>query len=114
MTIFGQNPADVSGALFKAANLGDVPNIATARANLQVPSITDVQYNSVPIGMILPYWGSVAPAGYLPCSGQTITSTTFPDLVTFLGGTGTATVPDLRGEFLRGWDNGREIGRARV
>lgn len=113
MTIFGQNPADVSGALFKAANLGDVPNIATARANLQVPSITDVQYNSVPIGMILPYWGSVAPAGYLPCSGQTITSTTFPDLVTFLGGTGTATVPDLRGEFLRGWDNGRGIDTGR-
>lgn len=114
MSIFGQNPADITGALFKAKNFSDVPDKAAARNNLDVPSKSEVQYNSVPIGMIMPYWGSVAPAGYLPCSGQTINSGSFPELVTFLGGTTTATVPDLRGEFLRGWDNGRgaDTGRA--
>jgi microcystin-dependent protein len=113
LTIFGKDPADIAGALFKSKNLSDVVDKAAARTNLQVPSITDVQYNSVPVGMIMPFWGTVAPAGYLPCSGQTVNSTTFPDLVTFLGGTTSATVPDLRGEFLRGWDNGRglDVGR---
>lgn len=113
MSIFGQNPADITGALFKAKNLDDLPDKTAARANLNVPSVEDVQYNSVPIGMILPYWGNTAPAGYLPCHGQTITSGVFPGLVTFLGGTTSAVVPDLRGEFLRGWDNGRGVDPGR-
>lgn len=113
MAIFGQNPADVSGALFKSKNLLDVPDKTAARNNLNVPSKDDVLYNAVPIGMIMPYWGSTAPAGYLPCSGQTVTSGSFPDLVTFLGGTTSAVVPDLRGEFLRGWDNGRGVDTGR-
>lgn len=113
MSIFGQNPADITGALFKAKNLEDVPDKAAARQNLNVPSVEDVQYNSVPIGMILPYWGNTAPAGFLPCHGQTITSGVFPGLVTFLGGTTSAVVPDLRGEFLRGWDNGRGVDGGR-
>lgn len=113
MNIFGQNPADITGAIFKAENLGDLPDKAAARANLGVPSTAEVQYNSVPVGMILPYWGNTAPAGYLPCNGQTITSTVFPELVTFLGGTTSAVVPDLRGEFLRGWDNGRGVDGGR-
>lgn len=114
MSIFGQNPADITGAVFKSKNFSDIPDKAAARNNLDVPSKADVLYNSVPIGMILPYWGSVAPEGYLPCSGQTVTSGTFPELVTFLGGGASQVVPDLRGEFLRGWDNGRgvDVGRA--
>ena len=116
MSIFGQNPADITGAVFKSKNFSDIPDKAAARNNLDVPSKADVLYNSVPVGMILPYWGSVAPAGYLPCSGQTITSGTFPELVTFLGGGASAVVPDLRGEFLRGWDNGRgvDVGRSNL
>lgn len=114
MSIFGQNPADITGALFKAKNLADVPDKAAARTALDVPSKAEVQYNSVPVGMILPFWGSVAPVGYVPCSGQTVTSASFPELVTFLGGTTSAVVPDLRGEFLRGWDNGRGVDAGRT
>lgn len=114
MSIFGQNPADITGAVFKSKNFSDIPDKAAARDNLDVPSKADVLYNSVPVGMILPYWGSVAPAGYLPCSGQTVTSGTFPELVTFLGGGASQVVPDLRGEFLRGWDNGRGVDTGRA
>ncbi len=114
MSIFGQNPADITGAIFKSKNFSDVPDKAAARNNLDVPSKAEVLYNSVPVGMILPYWGSVAPAGYLPCSGQTVTSGTFPELVTFLGGGASQVVPDLRGEFLRGWDNGRGLDTGRA
>jgi hypothetical protein len=114
LSIFGQNPADITGAVFKSKNFSDIPDKAAARNNLNVPSKDEVLYNSVPVGMILPYWGSVAPAGYLPCSGQTVTSGTFPELVAFLGGGASQVIPDLRGEFLRGWDNGRgtDLGRA--
>lgn len=114
MAIFGQNPADITGAIFKSKNFSDVPDKTAARNNLNVPSKDEVLYNSVPIGMILPYWGTVAPAGYLPCSGQTITSGTFPELVTFLGGGSSQVLPDLRGEFLRGWDDGRGVDTGRA
>lgn len=115
MSIFGQNPADIVNALRKSENLNDVADKALARQNLDVPSKDEVLYSGVPIGMILPYWGDVAPAGYLPCFGQVINSTSFPDLVEFLNpGNATATLPDLRGEFIRGWDSGRgiDLGRA--
>lgn len=115
MSIFGQNPADIVNALRKSENLNDVADKALARQNLDVPSKDEVLYSGVPIGMILPYWGDVAPAGYLPCFGQVINSTSFPDLVEFLNpGNATATLPDLRGEFIRGWDNGRGVDTGRA
>lgn len=113
--IFGQTPADVSGALFQHNNLADVPDKELARENLNVPSKEEVLYAGNPLGSILPFLGNVAPAGYLPCYGQTITSTSFPALVEFLNpGGSTAVIPDMRGEFLRGWDDGRgvDLGRA--
>ena len=43
---------------------------------------------------------------WLPCNGQTIFATQYPELVEFLAGEGalSAQLPDYRGYFLRGWD----------
>jgi len=116
MSFFGQPPLAALLPLQAGQNLADLPNPATALANLGTLSTSNIMMNSVPMGTIIPYWGSTAPVGYLPCNGQTINSGTFPDLVTFLGGTTSAVVPDLRGEFLRGWDNGRglDVGRGNL
>lgn len=113
MSQFGQAPLAAYLPLRAGQNLADLPDKAAALSNLGTLSSSDIMLNAVPLGTIIPFWGSVAPVGYLPCVGQTINSGTFPDLVTFLGGTTSATVPDLRGEFLRGWDNGRgvDVGR---
>lgn len=115
MSIFGQKPADLVDALLKSKNFSDVPDKAAARTNLDVPSKSDVLYSGVPIGTIIAYYGTIAPTGYLPCAGQTINSASFPDLVEFLNPSGsTATIPDLRGEFLRGLDSGRGVDTGRV
>lgn len=112
--IFGQTPSDISGALFQHKNLSDIPDKAEARENLDVPSKEEVLYSVAPLGSILPYLGVSAPPGYLPCYGQTISSTSFPDLVEFLNpGGSTAVIPDMRGEFLRGWDDGRGVDLGR-
>lgn len=114
MSHFGQPPLAAFLPLRAGQNLSDVPDKAAALANLGTLSSSDIMLNAVPIGTIIPFWGNTAPVGYLPCNGQTINSGTFPDLVTFLGGGSSQVVPDLRGEFLRGWDNGRGIDTGRA
>jgi collagen type VII alpha len=60
------------------------------------------------VGMITAWGGGVAPAGWLECNGQSTAA--YPNLSKIVG----AVVPDLRGEFIRGWDHGRgaDAGRA--
>lgn len=111
---FGNSPDSYEKPLSAQDNLSDLTDKAAARTNLGVASADDVLKAANPIGTIIAFYGSVAPYGYLPCSGQTVSSSTFPSLVTFLGGTTSATLPDLRGEFLRGWDNGRGIDTGRA
>ncbi len=114
MSQFGQPPLAALLPLKAGQNLADLPDKPAALANLGTLSTSDIMLNSVPIGTIIPFWGNTAPVGYLPCNGQTVNSGTFPDLVAFLGGGSSQALPDLRGEFLRGWDNGRgtDLGRA--
>ena len=72
-----------------------------------------------PVGTVIWYAGSTAPAGYLKANGDSIANgsgTTqsitadFSELYAIVG----ATLPDLRGEFVRGWDDGKgtDSGRA--
>ena len=61
------------------------------------------------VGMITAWGGGVAPTGWLECNGQSTAA--YP----VLGGIVGAVVPDLRGEFIRGWDHGKgtdAVGRA--
>ena len=48
---------------------------------------------SNPVGTIIDFYGSSAPAGHLVCDGSTFNGTTYPLLAAHLGGT---TLPDLR------------------
>lgn len=68
----------------------------------------------LPAGLILPYGGSTAPSGWYECDGTTRSRTTDADLFAAIGtnygagdGSTTFTLPDFRGEFIRGWDHGR-------
>lgn len=115
MSHFGQPPLAAFLPLKAGQNLGDVPNKATARTNLDVFSKTETLLHGVPVGTIITFYGTVAPAGYLPCHGQAVVSSTYPELVQFLNpGQTSAIIPDLRGEFLRGLDQGRGVDPGRV
>lgn len=72
------------------------------------------------IGIPLPYPSSTPPSGFFECNGAAISRTTYSKLFARIGttfGTGdgstTFNLPDLRGEFIRGWDQGRgvDVGR---
>ena len=58
----------------------------------------------------LAYPKSTPPSGYLAMMGQAISESTYPKLYALYG----ATLPDLRGQFLRGLDYGRGIDAGRV
>ena len=74
-----------------------------------------------PAGSVIYYAGNTSPTGYLKANGAAISRTTYADLfsaigTTFGAGDGSTTflVPDLRGEFLRGWDDSRGVDSGRA
>jgi microcystin-dependent protein len=65
--------------------------------------------------------GSVAPTGWIKADGSAISRTTYADLFSVVGtiygtgnGTTTFNLPDLRGEFIRGWDDSRGADSGRT
>lgn len=72
-------------------------------------------------GRIAFFARSTAPAGYLKANGAAISRTAYANLYTAIGttfgvgdGATTFNLPDLRGEFLRGFDDARGIDTGRL
>jgi len=75
---------------------------------------------AVPTGSVHMMATTTAPSGYLKCNGTAISRTTYAALFAIIGtthgagdGSSTFNVPDLRGEFVRGWDDSRGIDNGR-
>lgn len=72
-----------------------------------------------PIGEVSFYAKNSAPTGYLECNGASLSTTTYAALFavigyTFGGAGASFSLPDLRGQFVRGWSHGLspDAGRA--
>jgi len=64
-------------------------------------------------GSIVAYTANTVPSGYLECNGAAVSRTDFSALFAIISddfgpgnGSSTFNLPDLRGEFIRGWDHG--------
>lgn len=93
-------------------------------------SVDGTIYDSTPIGTVCWFAASSAPTGFLECSGGLVTVEDYPLLASIIGATyntGLSSqyynssnvltsfrVPDLRGEFIRGWDDGRGVDSGRL
>jgi hypothetical protein len=62
----------------------------------------------VPTGAVMAFYRSTPPTGWLECNGQSAAA--YPNLVAI----GVITTPDLRGFFVRGWDNSRGVDPGRA
>ena len=60
--------------------------------------------------MPVPWPTATPPAGWLKCDGRAFTNEQYPVLARVYP---TLRLPDLRGEFIRGWDDGRKIDEGR-
>ncbi|NIL23542.1 tail fiber protein [Yersinia mollaretii] len=65
----------------------------------------------IPIGVPLPYPLSAAPTGWLKCNGSTFSTATYPKLALVYP---SGVLPDMRGNAIRGWDDGRGVDTGRA
>jgi len=110
---------------FKDSSIGtaDIADNAVTTAKVIDGAVTQAKINSAviftPVGTVITYAGASAPTGYLKSNGDTIpdgsgtvqgVTADFSALYAIVG----ATLPDLRGEFVRGFDDGKgtDSGRA--
>ncbi|MCF2475260.1 phage tail protein [Citrobacter braakii] len=112
-----------------AAALGNDPNFATTVTNALAgkmeiskngADIADVAEflnnlglgagSALPVGVPVPWPLATAPAGWLKCNGAAFTASQYPKLAQVYPA---LKLPDLRGEFIRGWDDGRGVDSAR-
>ena len=75
---------------------------------------------SVPVGTVIYHSANTPPTNFIKANGDAVSRTTYSDLFTVIGttygagdGSTTFNVPDLRGEFMRGWDDSRGIDNGR-
>jgi len=94
-------PSIVSGGFLKT----------DANGNLSFQTIA-----GVPAGTVFCRAASVVPDGYLECNGAAVSRSTYSGLFGIIGtqygagdGSSTFNLPDLRGEFIRGFDHGRGV-----
>jgi len=76
--------------------------------------------NGVPVGSVFNLATTTVPTGFLECNGAAISRSTYASLfatisTTWGSGDGSSTfnLPDLRGQFVRGWDNSAGVDSGR-
>lgn len=95
----------LAGKMDKSANGADVADISAFLNNLGLGA-----GSALPVGVPVPWPLAAAPAGWLKCNGAAFTAVQYPKLAQAYP---ELKLPDLRGEFIRGWDDGRGADPAR-
>ncbi|MBV4872065.1 phage tail-collar fiber domain-containing protein [Escherichia coli] len=128
----GSAPAALDTLNELAAALGNDPNFATTMLNalagkqpldntLTNLSGKDVaglltylglgEGSALPVGVPVPWPSTTPPTGWLKCNGAVFSAEEYPELAKAYP---TNKLPDLRGEFIRGWDDGRDVDSGRA
>jgi len=102
-----------------AVRLDQLPAAATT-AVLGLVTLAQVEL-AVASGIVTAYAGDTVPTNWLECNGAAISRTTYAALFAAIGvlwgvgdGSTTFNLPDMRGEFLRGYDHGRGVDSGRA
>ncbi|EFM6033261.1 tail fiber protein [Escherichia coli] len=94
-----------NGAVTVADGGTGATNAADARTNLGLG-----EGSALPVGVPVPWPSATPPTGWLKCNGAVFSAEEYPELAKAYP---TNKLPDLRGEFIRGWDDGRGIDAGR-
>ncbi|MDR0173382.1 phage tail-collar fiber domain-containing protein [Enterobacter sichuanensis] len=96
----------LAGKMDKSANGSDIENVSVFLQNLGLG-----EGSALPVGVPVPWPSATPPTGWLKCNGAPFSAAQYPKLALAYP---TNTLPDLRGEFIRGWDDGRGVDSGRA
>jgi microcystin-dependent protein len=106
-----------SGAVLAADGVGGASWVKQTIPTPEIPIVTGI----VLPGAVVYYAMQTAPDGWLVCNGSIVSRLQYPALFAAIGtvygagdGVTTFALPDLRGEFIRGWDGGRGVDAGRA
>ncbi|EKR4937784.1 tail fiber protein [Escherichia coli] len=83
---------------------GDIKSDGTVKTALENLGLGEG--SALPVGVPVPWPSATPPTGWLKCNGAAFSAEEYPKLAKAYP---TNKLPDLRGEFIRGWDDGRGI-----
>jgi microcystin-dependent protein len=132
----GSDTLAVSGLAAKSLKQYDSTGAKVAPV-LAANQLVDVEYDGIDFVLLDPlpvalvtglqagevafFARNTAPTGYLKANGSAVSRTTYATLFAAIGttfgvgdGSTTFNIPDLRGEFLRGWDDARGVDSGRA
>lgn len=85
-------------------------HLAAANPHPQYLQVADIA-KYTPVGVPLPFPSATPPTGWLKCNGAAFDKAKYPGLAAVFP---SGYLPDLRGEFIRCWDDGRGIDSGRM
>ncbi|EKG2433113.1 tail fiber protein [Escherichia coli] len=88
---------------------GDIKSDGTVQTALENLGLGEG--SALPVGVPVPWPSATPPTGWLKCNGAAFSAEEYPELAKAYP---TNKLPDLRGEFIRGWDDGRGIDSGRT
>ncbi|WP_337014126.1 phage tail-collar fiber domain-containing protein [Pantoea sp. AS142] len=95
----------LAGKLDIAKNGSDIADVSTFLKNLGLGD-----GSALPVGVPVPWPTETPPAGWIKCNGASFSAADYPQLAKAYP---LLRLPDLRGEFIRGWDDGRGVDSGR-
>ncbi|WP_097339777.1 phage tail protein [Escherichia coli] len=88
---------------------GDIKSDGTVQTALENLGLGEG--SALPVGVPVPWPSATPPTGWLKCNGAAFSAEEYPELAKAYP---TNKLPDLRGEFIRGWDDGRGVDAGRA
>ncbi|CNK71165.1 phage tail protein [Yersinia enterocolitica] len=99
--------SDLGALLLKITNnLSEIKDAGPAAVAQTLLNLGLGEGSLVPIGIPLPYPLATPPTGFLKVNGSSFSAATYPKLALAYP---SGVLPDLRGEFIRGFDDGRGV-----
>ncbi|EIJ2783195.1 tail fiber protein [Escherichia coli] len=88
---------------------GDIKSDGTVKTALE--NLDLGEGSALPVGVPVPWPSATPPTGWLKCNGAAFSAEEYPELAKAYP---ELKLPDLRGEFIRGWDDGRGVDSGRT
>ncbi|MGG7405163.1 phage tail protein [Escherichia coli] len=95
--------------LSRSNPFGDIKSDGTVKTALENLGLGEG--SALPVGVPVPWPSATPPTGWLKCNGAPFSAEEYPKLAKAYP---KLKLPDLRGEFIRGWDDGRGVDSARL